>query len=344
MSERRRGRTVHTRSTLSATRRKARAVQTEAEKAAKEVPPEPKVVVAKPAPTERPYRKPPSKGVKKQARTVSNPGTRLLQLIDKEGGRDIIIEMSNPEQTPQGLAEELMMNGGVVIKALNRHGNGKDQVKRLIDAIAQAPEYLKNNAERPVTTGIKKQKRQDEAREKQQKIAAEKKNPRTRKVVVPTVADLVPTRSDDKQIVLEELKRYLGNNDALRQRIISARRDRVGRILRNDVGPQFDARVKALLLPTSEYHLLLEEAGIKIRHAARQHVTPETPPEPVASTQNGLSPSQREVFARFDQATAAAAQAAADDPEALARQAIFDRQEASLRSFWADKESAEARS
>jgi len=347
--ERRRGRTVHKGSTLSAARKEARAARTQAEIAAKKAPPEPKAPIIKDGPSVRPYRKPePAPKVKRVVTTVSDrDGLNLLRKIEAKGGRDVIIMMRDSERTPQELAEHLVMNEDVVIASLNAYGSGKNRTERLLAAIAQAPLYLKNDAERPVTTGIRKQKRQEEALAKQQKIAAEKKKPRTRRVVVPTVAELVPTRSD-QQIVLEELKRYLEQNLVLRQRVMGALSDsKVARILEFGVGQRFDTRVKAQLTSPSEYQTLLAEAGASIVRETRKYDTPnETPSGPTPSVQESPEvlarrQSQLDAIARFDAATrtkVSEPEQVFDNPEEEAQHEIFMRQEAILRAYIAIEE------
>lgn len=348
MSERRSGRTVHKGSTLSAARKEARAARTQAEIAAKKAPPEPKAPIVKDGPSVRPYRKPePTPKIKRVVTTVSDrDGLNLLRKIEAKGGRDVIIMMRDSERTPQELAEYLILNEDVVITSLNAYGSGKNRTERLLAAIAQAPVYLKNDDERPVTTGVRKQKRQVEALAKQQKIAAEKKKQRIRKVVVPTVAEMVPTRSD-QQIMLEELKRYLEQNLVLRQRVLSAPSEsKVARILEFGVGQRFDTRVKALLASPSEYQTLLGEAGAAIVRDTRKCDTPATPSGPAPSVQESPEvlarrQSQLDAIARFDAATRTKAkeiEPVDDNPEEDAQREIFSRQEEILKAFIAIEE------
>jgi hypothetical protein len=295
-------------------------------------------------PSPRPYRAPePVVKTKRVIRTVSErDGQNLLRRIEAKGGRDIIVMMRDSKRTPQEIAEGLMLNETIVITSLDAYGSGKDRLKRLLAAIEQAPHYLKNDEGRPVTTGVRKQKRQDGAKAKQEKIASQRKNPRTRVLVAPTLAEVAPRR-EDRQIVFEELKEYLGLNATLGYRVISAASDhKAARILMFGVGPRFDARVKALLAAPSEYQDLLTEAGATIRRDARKFDTSNTPPTgPTPSVQElpevtARRQSQQDALDNYTKTVDARgkeAQLDANDPEAEAKRELFGRQDDALKKY-----------
>lgn len=340
--------TVHKRSTLSAARKNARAainaVKLPAHVAAREArrgvittkaPQPPK------EPSARPYREPePVAKEKRVIHTVSeHDGLNLLHKIHGKGGRDIIVMMRDSERTPQELAESMMHDETIVIASLNAYGNGKDPIKRLLAAIEQAPAYLKNEGDRPVTTGVRQRKRQEEAQTKVATIASRRKNPKTRVHVAPTLAEVVPKR-DDHQIVLEELKQYLGMDPFLRDRVTSASSDhKVARILMFNVGQRFDTRVKGLLAAPSEYQIFLAEAGATIRREARKYDTSDTalagPALTVqeSSEASGRHQSQRDAWEHFKKMDDAAkkVQPDPDDPELEEMQERFRHQEDILR-------------
>ncbi len=347
--ERRRVSTVHTRSTLSATRRKERAANTAAEiaerkeaKAAVKGKPQLRAAVPTKEPSARPYRKPePVIKEKRVVRTVSErDGFNLLRKIETNGGRDIIVMMRDSERAHDELAEYLVLNETIVITALNSYGTGKDRKKRLIVAIKQARGYL-HDEDRPVVTGARKQKRQEEAQAKQDELASHKRNPKTRvPTPPPTLAEVAPPR-EDRQIVLEELKQYLGLNTELGIRVMGVFSDhKAAEILRSNTGQRFDAKVKALLAAPSDYHILLAEAGATIRREVRQYDTSATAPTgPTPSIQE--SP---EALARFHSqeekweahkkrmdAKANQVELEADDPEAQAKRERDEYQNAILR-------------
>jgi hypothetical protein len=349
MFERQSGRTVHTRSTLSATRKDERAAKkaveiAEQKKTRAEAKGKPQPRAPKPAkePSPRPYRAPePVAKAKRVVRTVSErDGQNLLRRIEARGGREIIVMMRDSGRTPQEIAEGLMVDETIVITSLDAYGTGKDRLKRLLAAIEQAPHYLKNDDGRPVVTGVRKQKRQDEAQAKQGEIASRRKNPRTRVLVAPTLAEVSPQR-EDRQIVFEELKEYLGLNASLGHRVISASSDhKAARILMFNVGPRFDAKVKALLAAPSEYQDLLAEAGATIRRDARKYDTSDTAPTgPTPSVQESSElaarrQSQQDALDNYTKTVDARgkeAQLDADDPEAEAKRELWNRQEDSLR-------------
>jgi hypothetical protein len=329
------------RKTERAARKAVEIAEQKAAKKAAEGKPTPRAPVPAKEPSARPYRKPePVVKTKRVVRTVSErDGQNLLRRIEAKGGRDIIVMMRDSQRPPQELAEDLMRDETIVITALDAYGSSKDRLTRLLSAIAQAPLYLESSANRPVIAGVKKQKRQEEAKARQDEIAGQRKRPRTRVHVVPTLAEVAPQR-EDQQIVLEELKHYLELNVSLRERVTGAFSDqKAARILRFNVGPRFDARVKALLAAPSEYQDLLTEAGATIRSELRKYVTTDAT-DPVGSADESPEAakhqSQREALDRYKKVVDArgkVAQPDAEDPEAEEKRERFDHQEDVLKSY-----------
>lgn len=327
---------------MSAARRNARAavnaVKLPEQKAAKKaLEGVPQTRAARPAkePSPRPYREPePVPKAKRVVRAVSDrDGVNLLCRIQNKGGRDLIVMMRDSKRAPQELAESLMRDE-TVISSLNAYGSNKDPLQRLIVAIKQAPGYLENDG-RPVTTGVKKQKKQLEVQLTRAELARNKKKPRVREHLAPTLAEVVPQR-DDQQIVLEELRQYLGLNAELSRLFMSTVSDqRAGRILVTDVGTKFDAKVKALLAVPSAYEQLLTEAGVIIRREVRQNKVASAvmlDPTPAAQESPEVNTRFQSLLASWD-ARQKPVEPDPDDPEALEQQAIFDRQEAALQRF-----------
>jgi hypothetical protein len=293
-------------------------------------------------PSARPYRKPePVIKEKRVIRTVSErDGLNLLRKIEAKRGRDIIVMMRDSQQTPQELAESLMLNESIVIASLDAYGSGKDRTKRLLAAIEQAPLYLKNDAGRPVITGVRKQKRQDEAQERQEEKASHKRNPKTRVLVAPTLDEVVPKR-EDQQIVFEELKEYLGLNADLRERVMGASSDsKTARILILGAGSQFDAKVKALLAAPSEYQVLLAEAGAAIRREAHKYdisdtastsPTPSIQESPEATARHQSQQDALDNYKKVMEAKEGKAQPDSDDLAAEEKRGIFAHQDEVLR-------------
>lgn len=333
---------------MSATRRRERAASKAAEiadrKEARETTkgkPQSRAAMPTKVPSTRPYREPePVVKEKRVVRTVSErDGLNLLRKIEAKGGRDIIVMMRDTKQSPQEIAERLRLDEAIVITCLDSYGNSKDRVKRLVSAIEQAATYLKSD-DRPVTAGVKKQKRQDEAQAKQKDIAGKKRNPRTRVLVAPTLAEVMPER-EDQQIVLEELKEYLGLNANLRDLVMSASSDhRAARLLMFNIGQRFDAKVKALLVAPSEYQDLLAEAGATIRREMRKYDTSDTQPAgPTPSIQESPEAiarhqSQQDALDKYKKAMdrrGKEAESDADDPDSQAKRELFSHQEDVLK-------------
>lgn len=348
--ERRSGRTVHTRSTLSATRRAKHAANTAAEiaekEAAREVPenavPSRAPVPAK-RPTERPYRIPKPEPKKRVIRTVSErDGWNLLRRIERNGGRDVIEMMRDSKQAPQELAERLIIDETSVIKGLDAYGSGKDRIDRVLSAVAQAARYLEPG-ERAVLAGRKKQKDKDAEQARQDYIAKHKKNPKVRAPVVPILADVVPARSD-QQVMFDELRWHLEHNTDLRNHVLGAPNDyKAGRILIAKAGKRFEAKVKAQLAAPDTYQDLLVEAGANIRNGARSGYKASNSPATGVGTgaqQPSAQPAhyqaQQDALDKYTKQLESAVkdtQPEADDPAVEERRAIFEQQEAALQRF-----------
>lgn len=275
-------------------------------------------------------------------------GVRLLnKILEEEGGRDIIVMMRDSELAPQELAEDIMLNETIVSDILNRHSGGKDSIKRLVFAIEQAPSYL--DSQRPVITGVRKQKRQDRegavqkkhAENNERALARNNRSPRVREAVVPTLDEVLP-KLGDQQIVVNELKVYLDRNASLRDKVMKAQTDlKATELLVINVGKRFDDRVKGLLAAPSEYQDLLAQAGASIRGEVRKYDAPDTPstepkpeipPEVVARHQS--SAQKWEEFKKADDAAKKnGPRIDTDAPEVEEKQEIFNKQEEMLRKF-----------
>lgn len=312
---------------MSATRREKRAavnaVELPARKAEREAA-KGKVQMKAPVPTKepspRPYREPEhTPKAKRIPRTASErDGQNLLSKIEAKGGRDIIVMMRDSALAPKELAENLIMNETIVISSLNTYGSGKDQLKRLMAAIEQAPVYLKDGAEQPVTKGVKKQQRQDKAREEQEKLAKAKHKPKTRVHVIPTIEEVIPRR-DDQEIMFEELKAYLGLNTELRDRFFAVYSDqKAAGVLMVGVGSRFDAKMQTLLAEPANYQNLLAKAGSAIRAEVRKYDTSDAEATgPAPTIQESLEAStrrrQQETMDRFRATNDTKAEVAQDD-------------------------------